>query len=183
MGHSCERNVLDEQPAKIKAAEFLCFGCGGWRVVLRGSRLPSEGPHFSSLHRAISLPEPIKCFRSFLAAIHLLSISSDHRGAELSCSSTGATQMNVFLLHVRCVSMCRAVLNDPCAAQFLTSSSIWPAGSMGWNGFNVSVIKRMENLSVAKRLNTRLARARDSKESTRLSFHSGLLAFKKEEIS
>lgn len=50
---------------------------------------------------------------------------------------------------------------------------------MGWNGFNVSVIKRMENLSVAKRLNTRLARARDSKESTRLSFHSGLLEFKK----
>lgn len=105
MGHSCERNVLDEQPAKMKAAEFLCFGCGGWRVVLRGSRLPSEGPHFSSLHRAISLPEPIKCFRSFLAAIHLLSISSDHRGAELSCSSTGATQMNVFLLHVRCVDV------------------------------------------------------------------------------
>lgn len=49
-------------------------------VAFRGSGLASEGPRFSSLHGAISLPQPIKCFYFLLAAIHLLSISCDQRG-------------------------------------------------------------------------------------------------------
>lgn len=116
----CGRNVPDERQTEMIESD----------VVFRGSRLASKELHFSSLHCAISLPEPIKCF-SLLPRRNSFTLNLlDQRGAELWCSSTRATQMDVSLLHAHLVD----VLNDPYMTQFfLPSSSISPAGSIGWS--------------------------------------------------
>lgn len=58
------REMGNEREANVdKRVEFLCLALIT-DLLCWGSRLASEGPHFFSLHCAISLLDQIKCFHS-----------------------------------------------------------------------------------------------------------------------